>query len=109
MFNRLPTCSEMLIALEDADRLMEKANAPQYIIYQTIIKNMFKSIDDIKTFESSLEKSNDSDDKKLSDLIKTMKTVAPTSSEFDLNNLIAQKVFSNESSKLAKKTEEMQK
>ena len=109
MFNRLPSCSEMLIALEDADRLMEKANAPQYIIYQTIIKNMFKSIDDIKTFESSLEKSNDSDDKKLSDLIKTMKTVAPTSSEFDLNNLIAQKVFSNESSKLAKKTEEMQK
>ena len=109
MFNRLPSCSEMLIALEDADRLMKKANAPQYIIYQTIIKNMFKSVDDIKTFESSLEKSNDSDDKKLSDLIKTMKTVAPTSSEFDLNNLIAQKVFSNESSKLAKKTEEMQK
>lgn len=109
MFNRLPSCSEMLIALEDADRLMKKANAPQYIIYQTIIKNMFKSVDDIKTFESSLEKSNDSDDKKLSDLIKTMKTVAPTSSEFDLNNLIAQKVFSDESSKLAKKTEEMQK
>ena len=52
MFNRLPSCSEMLIALEDADRLMKKANAPQYIIYQTIIKNIFKSLDDIKTFES---------------------------------------------------------
>lgn len=109
MFNRLPSCSEMLIALEDADRLMKRANAPQYIIYKTIIKNMFKSIDDMKTFESSLGKSNGSDDQKLSDLVKTMKTEEPTSNAFDLNGLIAQKVFSNESSKLAKKTEEMQK
>lgn len=108
MFNRLPSCSEMLIALEDADRLMKRANAPQYIIYQTIIKNMFKSIDDIKTFESGLDRVINEEDKKLSALVKAMKTREDSTQEFDLNNLIAQKVFTNESSKLAKKTEEMQ-
>ena len=109
MFNRLPSCSEMLIALEDADRLMKKANAPQYIIYNTIIKNMFKSLDDIKTFESGLNNVTKEDDKKLSELVKAMKTRENTPKDFDLNNLIAQKVFNNESNKLAKKTEEMQK
>ena len=109
MFNRLPSCSEMLIALEDADRLMKKANAPQYIIYNTIIKNMFKSLDDIKTFESGLNNVTKEDDKKLSELVQAMKTRENTPKDFDLNNLIAQKVFNNESNKLAKKTEEMQK
>lgn len=109
MFNRLPSCSEMLIALEDADRLMKRTDAPQYIIYQTIIKNMFKSSDDIKTFESGLDKVTKEDDKKLSTLVKVMKSKETTTQDFDLNNLIAEKVFANESSKLAKKTEEMQK
>lgn len=109
MFNRLPSCSEMLIALEDADRLMKMANAPQYIIYKTIIKNMFKSQDDIKTFESGLDRVTKEDDKKLSALVKAMKTKETITQEFDLNNLIAEKVFTNESSKLVKKAEEMQK
>lgn len=109
MFNRLPSCSEMLIALEDADRLMKRANAPQYIIYQTIIKNMFKSQDDIKTFESGLDRVTKEDDKKLSALVKAMKTKETTTQDFDLNNLIAEKVFTNESTKLAKKADELQK
>lgn len=109
MFNRLPSCSEMLIALEDADRLMKRANAPQYIIYQTIIKNMFKSQDDIKTFESGLDRVTKEDDKKLSALVKAMKTKETTIQDFDLNNLIAEKVFTNESTKLTKKADELQK
>lgn len=109
MFNRLPSCSEMLIALEDADRLMKKANAPQYIIYHTIIKNMFKSVDDIKTFESGLDRVGNQDEMQLSALVAAMKISEPSKSEYDLNNLIAQKIFNDESSKLAKKTEEMQK
>lgn len=52
IYKRLPACSEMLIALEDADRLLKRANAPKHVIYNSIIKNMFKSLDDIKTFES---------------------------------------------------------
>lgn len=108
MFNRLPSCSEMLIALEDADRLMKKANAPQYIIYQTIVKNMFKSIDDIRTFEAGLNRVSKEDDKKLSTLIQAMKNKEQNTKDFDLNDLIAQKVFNNESNKLANKTIEMQ-
>ena len=109
MFNRLPSCSEMLIALEDADRLMKRANAPQYIIYNTIVKNMFKSQDDVKTFDSILGKTNSNGKKELSKLVKSMKDTQKTSQSFDLNSLISQKIFNDESTKLANKREEMQK
>lgn len=106
IYNRLPSCSEMLIALEDADRLMKRANAPQHIIYKTIIKNMFKSLDDITTFESSL--SNIGDERNLKKLIDEMKKSETKSNEIDINSLIAEKVFKNESQKLIEKTLEMQ-
>lgn len=109
VYDRLPSCSEMLIAIEDADRLLKRANAPQHIIYHTIIKNMFKSQDDIKTFESGLDRVKNENDSKLSALVKSMKVTEDTAEEFDLNGLIAQKVFTNEGNKLTKKTEEMQK
>lgn len=108
MYNRLPSCSEMLIALEDADRLMKKANAPQYIIYKTIIKNMFKSLDDIKTFESSLDRVSNENNMTLSALISSMKVTEPTTQEYDLNSLIAEKVFKNESKKLTDKVKELE-
>lgn len=107
IYNRIPSCSEMLIAILDADRLLKRANAPQYIVYNTIVRNMFKSIDDIKTFEQSLNKSKD-ESNKLSDLIKSMKTPEEQESTTDLNSLIAQKVFTNEGTKLSEKTIEMQ-
>lgn len=109
LYDRLPSCSEMLIAIEDADRLLKRANAPQHIIYHTIIKNMFKSEDDIKTFESGLDKGKSKNDSKLSALIKSMKETESPKEEFDLNDLIARKVFVNEENKFAEKTEEMQK
>lgn len=108
VYDRLPSCSEMLIAIKDADRLLKRANAPQHIIYHTIIKNMFKSQDDIKTFESGLDRVKNENDSKLSALVKSMKATETTSEEFNLNTLIAQKVFTNEGDKLTKKTEEMQ-
>ena len=102
VYDRLPSCSEMLIALEDADRLLKRANAPQYIIYNTIIKNMFKSEDDIKTFENSLQNG------KLNDLIKSMKNKENKKQE-DINILIAAKVFKGVGEELNKKSKEMQK
>lgn len=108
LYDRLPSCSEMLIAIEDADRLLKRANAPQYIIYHTIIKNMFKSQDDIKTFESGLDRVKNENDSKLSTLVRSMKETETTSEEFNLNTLIAQKVFTNEGEKLTKKILEMQ-
>lgn len=101
-YNRLPSCSEMLIALEDANRLLYLANAPQYIIYQTIIKNMFKSLDDIKTFENSLTKN-----KELLELVKDMKNKDTSNKEVDINSIIASKVFVEENKKLVENSTKM--
>lgn len=109
MYNRLPSCSEMLIAIEDANRLMTRANAPQYIIYNTIIRNMFKSIDDIKTFESKLENTNDDEEKKLKELIDDMKKSTKLANSVNLKNEIAEKIFIEETENLNLKTTEMQK
>ena len=109
LFNRLPSCSEMLIAIGDADRLLKFANAPQSIIYSTIVENMFKSPDDIKTFESILDKKGKSDNTKLSSLINGMKSSNVASNDSpDLNTLIAQKVFTGEGAKLAQRAQEME-
>lgn len=109
MYNRLPSCSEMLIAIEDADRVIKLANAPQSVIYNIIIRNMFKSSDDITTFESSLDRMKNQDESKLAALIKAMKiNTEESEEELNLNSLIAEKVFVDESKKLVKKTQEME-
>ena len=107
LFDRLPSCSEMLIALEDADRLLKRANAPKYIIYNTIIKNMFKSPDDIKTFENGLKGSRKEDDKKLSNLIGEMKNQETTSSPVDINSLISQNIYNRENQKINARSKEL--
>ena len=66
---RLPSCSEMLIAIQDASQLLKMANAPKNILYKTIISNMFKSEDDIRTFESIIAAEKD---EKFKDLIESM-------------------------------------
>ena len=108
VYNRLPSCSEMLIAIEDADRLLKKANAPQHIIYNTIIRNMFKSADDIKTFETGLDRVKNKNDNKLSALVKSMKITQQEENPIDINSLIAQKVFTNEGEKFNQKVQELE-
>lgn len=109
MYNRLPSCSEMLIALEDADRMMKRANAPKNVLYNIIIRNMFKSVDDIETFESSLNRVKNQNESKLAALVNVMKIEDKHNEEIDLNSLIASKVFEGESKKLIEKQEELQK
>lgn len=109
LFNRLPSCSEMLIAIEDADRLIKSANAPQSIIYNIIVKNMFKSPDDITTFESSLDRIKNTEESKLSALIKGMKaSSSEPEEEVNISSLIVEEIFKNETENLVKKTQEMQ-
>lgn len=109
MYNRLPSCSEMLIAIEDADRVIKLANAPQSVIYNIIIRNMFKSPDDITIFESSLDRMKSQDESKLATLVKAMKVnTEELDEQINLNSLIAEKVFVDESRKLVQKTQEMQ-
>lgn len=107
VYNRLPSCSEMLTAIEDADRILKRANAPQNIIYHTIIKNMFKSVDDIKTFEKGLEKAKTDDGKKLAELIKKMKSTDSMNAPVDLKVLIADSVLKDRRDELENKKNEL--
>ena len=109
LFNRLPSCSEMLIALEDADRLLKRANAPKYIIYNIIVKNMFKSLDDISTFEKVLKSAKNDRDKKLAGLISAMKNKEEGNSTVDINKLIAENIYKNENKTIVKKRMELEK
>lgn len=108
VYNRLPSCSEMLIAIEDADRLLKRANAPQNIIYNCIIRNMFKSVDDIKTFEKGLSKATSDDAKKLAELIGKMKDEAITNADVDLKEMIAQTVLKDSRDEILKKKKELE-
>ena len=103
-FNRLPSCSEMMLAISDADRLLKMANAPQYIIYNSIIRGMFKSEDDITTFESIIKHKKD-----LATVVKKMKEVKSEDDKRDLHTLISENVFANESGKYTKKISELEK
>ncbi len=100
VYDRLPSCSEMLIAIQDADRLLKRANAPRNIIYNTIIRNMFKNIDDIKTFESKINNG------RLKTTIEEMRKVEKTE-KFDVNSIIKENIFPEETKNLAAKFLEM--
>ena len=109
LYNRLPSASEMLIAIEDANRLAKYANAPESIIYKTIIKNMFKSLDDIVTFEGSLNRANDEKEKELKKIIDNMKSSSETFESQELTSMIAEKLLADETNILLSKKKEMEK
>ena len=109
MMNRLPSCSEMLLALQDADLLLKYANAPQNIIYGILSKGLFKAIDDLETFESTLDKVSNENESKLSSLVNSMKVITDNQiSSEDVNSLIAEKVFVDEGKKFTEKTKELE-
>lgn len=101
LYKRLPSCSEMLIAIDDANRIAQNTTAPQSIIYGIIIRNMFKSLDDIETFESTVKENNEVN---LSKLIKAMKQdTGEKEQEVAINELIAKKLFANKYEELEQK------
>lgn len=106
LYKRLPSCSEMLIAIEDANRMLLEADAPQSVIYNIIIKNMFKSLDDINTFNSKIHTSNKEDDKKLASLIDAMKDEEHQDT-VDLETLMSEKVFKERSQELNSRISEL--
>ena len=103
LFVRIPSCSEMLMAIQDADDLIKYANAPKHIIYRTIIENMFKEKDDIKTFESKLDngRKNSNGTPSLKDMIYEMKKAETAEiNQESLTDLIARTVFKDETKKM---------
>lgn len=106
-YDRLPAASEMMIAISDANRLMTLADAPQHIIYRTLVKNMFKSKGDLLTFEKSINSGSAKEEKELKGLLKEMQK-NPEPLKVDLNELIATKVLKSSGAKLTKKIAELE-
>ncbi len=106
IYDRLAAASEMMIAITDANRLLTLADAPQYIIYRTIVKNMFKSKSDLITFENSISKGTSKEEKKLKELLTEMKNCEEPVKR-DFNEILADKVLRDESTELAKKIKEL--
>ena len=96
----------MLIAIEDADRLLKYANAPKDIVYNSIVRNMFKNIDDMATFETCLN--NDSANRDLRRIINNMKKGGSFTKVEDLNSLISKKMFKDAYKKYHKKAKEFE-
>ena len=95
LFERLPSCSEMLIALEDADRLVKRTSIPQKILYKLLSKNMFKSKDDLDTFKTTALANRNSSTPELSRMISVLSESNDVVSEKTLNDLIGEYVFKN--------------
>lgn len=85
---KLTSVSEILIAIEEVNELINYTNAPKREIYNVLIEDLFKYEDDIKTFESQLKKY------KIKDVIEELrKGDVKEISETDLTTLMAQTVF----------------
>jgi len=89
-YTKIPSASELLIAIQDADVLVKYANAPKSIIYDNIVREMFKTEDDIKTFEGEVISNNN-----LKEVISNMKNEDNKDDEEqeELNDLIMQSYF----------------
>ncbi len=106
MYTRLPSCSEMLIAIQDANRLTKGGVQLSYV-YKSILKNMFKSEDDMKTFESIVGSSKSNDD--LTKLLKSIKEEKhDDKTAEDLDTLIAKNVLTSQANELAKQKEKFE-
>jgi len=98
MYTRLPSCSEMLIAIQDAHRL-SKGGVELSYVYKSILKNMFKSLDDMNTFESIVN-GNRRDDE-LTKFLKTTKEAKNDDKGLEqLDRLIAENVLTDLSKEL---------
>lgn len=106
VYNRLAAASEMMIAITDAHRLLTLADAPQHIIYRTLVKNMFKSKSDLLTFEKSLQNASKEEEKKLKDVLFEMKG-KEVPFESNVNEIIATRILKVEGDILNKKIEEL--
>lgn len=101
---RLPACSEMLMAIEEADDLQKFAHAPDHIVYRTIMENLFKDKVDYDTFESKMKNGTSN----LAKIIKEMKKSKPANPENkNLADLIAENALKTQLAETNKKKGEL--
>ncbi len=109
MFSKLPSCSELFNAIEEADDLI-KFNAPKWCVYDAIINNMFKTEDDINTFVESLNSSSIEEIKKLKGALNAMASSKEPASVQDLRSIISENLLKDKAKELndrIKKAEEL--
>ena len=92
---KLPSASELLLAIQDANTLAKYANAPKNIIYNIIVNGMFKMEDDIKLFNDSIKNNYD-----LKNIIEKMQVEETIDNEEELNELIMNSYFPNKMQEL---------
>ena len=83
-YTRIPSVSEVMIAIDEAD-ILTKGGAPKQYVYRSIIKNLLKTKVDIQTFLSGNQKNG-----KLDDNIEELKEVFDndSASSFDRESLL---------------------
>ena len=107
MYTRIPSCSEMLLAIQDANRL-SKGGVELSYVYKSILKNMFKSLDDMNTFESIVGNGRNSDE--LTKFLKTVKEAKHDEEGIEqLDKLIAENVLVDLSKELVEQKEKFAK
>lgn len=110
-FSRIPSCSEMLLAIQDADKLTRYSGAPNHIIYKTLLNGIFKEKENREIFDQNISKLlTSSDDKTFVNLIEGMKKI-PKSSEVQASivDLIARNILHSKMEEINKLSQEVTK
>ena len=83
-YTRIPSVSEVMIAIDEAD-ILTKGGAPKQYVYKSIVKNLLKTKYDIQTFLSGNQKNN-----KLDEDLEQLKSIFDNdpSSSFDKQSLL---------------------
>jgi len=72
-FETVPSCSEMMIAINDAYLISTMINASSSDVHNLILKRMFKNEDDLQSFMGLISSSKKEEDKEVKKLLNDMK------------------------------------
>ena len=93
-FAKFPSCSEGMLAVQDACDLLEE-NAPAEVIYADILSNMLKHPDDIKTFNMIM-----SNDNEIGEFVKKV-LKSRSENNFSARDKVYQEFFADEIQRLS--------
>lgn len=95
IYTRVPACSELLIALQDANELLKYATPPSFIIYNKILHDMFKEKADIDLFIEVIEK-----DPQLKAMVDAIKNNTQTYDAEQFDKIMANLLFADTKKRL---------
>lgn len=105
-FDRLPSPSEMIIAIWDAFKLTTGLNINGNIIYSLIFKRLFKNVEDLRLFENLIKNCNNKEYKSLKDYLSSLMVDEEKFSLSKLKEIMASKIFSDFADEKTKELDE---